>query len=124
MQEWDERLSADLAAAVDIVPEKVIDHERERVVPKVPFDDSLFTRRELALMQTLVTRYGKDFAKPMVNVTHEERGPWSAIWDGGHGNNQRIPYTLAVAENAPNRDVILEAAREYDSITAAQRSQH
>jgi uncharacterized phage-associated protein len=123
MQEWDE-LGTDLAAAVDIVPEKVIDHERERVVPKVPFDDSLFTRRELELMQSLVARYVRDFAKPMVNVTHEERGPWNAIWDGGHGNNQRIPYTLAVAEGAPNRDAILEAAREYDSIAAAQRSQH
>ncbi len=23
------------------------------------------------------------YKKPMVNVTHEERGPWAAIWDNG-----------------------------------------
>ncbi len=123
MQEWED-LSPDLAAAIDIIPVKVIDHEREQVVPKAKFDDSAFTRRELALMQSLVERYAADLSKPMVNVTHEERGPWSTIWDGGHGNNQRIPYTLAIADNSPNRDAILDAAREYDSIVEAQRRQH
>ena len=50
MQEWDE-LESDMAKAVSIVPEKVIDFIRERVVPNIAFDDSLFTRRELRLMK-------------------------------------------------------------------------
>ena len=36
-QEWDAP-APDLAAAIDIVPEKVIDYIRERVVSKRPFD--------------------------------------------------------------------------------------
>ena len=39
MQEWDE-LESDMADAIEIVPEKVIDFIRELVVPKVAFDDS------------------------------------------------------------------------------------
>ncbi len=121
MQEWDDP-SPDFAAAVDIVPERVIDHDRERVIPKVRFDDELFTRRELALMQSIAERHSKDLSKPMVNVTHEERGPWAAIWDDGQGNNQRIPYTLAVPEQSEHREAVLNAALEHQSILEAQRS--
>ncbi len=75
---------------IEIAPEKVIDHVRELVVPKVRFDDSLSTRRELALMQRVVEQHAKDLSKPMVNVTHEEHGPWAAIWDNGRGLNERL----------------------------------
>lgn len=123
VQEWDQ-LEPDLAAAIEIVPEKVIDHVRERVVPRVKFDESLFTRRELGLMQAIVDQHANDLSKPMVNVTHEERGPWATIWDNGRGSNDRIPYSLAVGEGAPNRDAVLEAAREFESIKAAESSRH
>jgi uncharacterized phage-associated protein len=120
-QEW-EQLKPDLAAAIDIVPEQVIDHVRELVVAKVPFDDTLFTRRELALMERIGMEHDKDLSKPMVNVTHVERGPWATIWDNGRGSNERIPYTLAVADGDANRDAVLDAAREYEAICAAERS--
>jgi uncharacterized phage-associated protein len=122
-QEWDQ-LDPDLAAAIEIIPEKVINHVRELVVPRVHFDDSLFTRRELGLMQRIVEQHARDLSKPMVNVTHEERGPWATIWDNGRGLNDRIPYTLGVAESTPNRGAVLEAAREAEGISAAQRSRH
>jgi uncharacterized phage-associated protein len=120
-QEWDQ-LEPDMAAAFDINPEKVIDHVRDLVVPKVRFDDSLFTRRELELMQRIANEHAKDLSKPMVNVTHEERGPWATIWDNGRGFNDRIPYALGISEHAPNRDAVLEAAREYEGIIAAERT--
>lgn len=122
-QEWDQP-EPDLATAFDIVAKPVIDHVRERVVPKVAFDDSHFSRRELALMQRIAQQHNRDLSKPMVNVTHEERGPWAAIWDNGRGSNERIPYTLAVAESAPHRDAILEAALEDEAIAAANRARH
>lgn len=123
MQEWDE-LESDMARAVNIVPEKVIDFIRERVVPKVAFDDSLFTRRELRLMQEISTNFANELTKPLIGFTHEERGPWDKIWDGGRGNNERIPYTLALPDSDPNRDAILEAAREYEGIYAAASHGH
>jgi uncharacterized phage-associated protein len=123
MQEWDE-LEADMARAVDIVPEKVIDYFRERVVPRVRFDESAFTPRELRLMGDLATRFRDELTKPLIGFTHEDRGPWDKIWDNGRGNYERIPYVLAVSDSDPNRDAVLEAAREYEGIAAAAPRGH
>jgi len=120
VQEWDQ-LEPDLANAVDIIPEKVIDYVRERVVAKVPFDDSFFTPRELRLMGDIAARFRDELTRPLIGFTHEDRGPWDKIWDDGRGNNERIPYSLAVSDSDPNRDTILEAAREYEGIAAAAR---
>jgi uncharacterized phage-associated protein len=122
-REWD-RFHPDLSAAIDVVPEKVIDYQRERVVPKIRFDDSLFTKRELRLMEDLAGRFRDDTSAPLVNVTHAERGPWDKIWDGGRGDDERIPYTLAVPDDDPNREAILEAAREHENIAAAISNRH
>ena len=123
VQEWDD-LEADLAQAIDIVPERVIDYDRQRVVPKIEFDDSHFTKRELRLMQELAHRHYDEMTKPLIGLTHQERGPWDKIWDGGRGNNERIPYALAVPDDDPNREAVLEAAREFDAIAAADAIKH
>lgn len=119
-QEWD-ALDADLAQAIDIVPERVIDFMRQKVVPKRSFDDSHFTRRELAIMKSLVQQFRDEKTRPLVNLTHEQRGPWDAIWDQGRGNNQRIPYSLAIQDAHPHREAILESADLDKGIKAAQQ---
>jgi uncharacterized phage-associated protein len=116
-QEWDD-LGTDFSMSIEIVPERVIDYVRERVQPKQPFDESHFSRRELKIMNELTQRFKDDYSKPMVNVTHEERGPWAKIWDDGRGERERIPYSLAVADNDPNRDAVLEAADQYQNIVS------
>ncbi len=123
MQEWED-LDPDMAKAIDIVPEPVIDFIRERVVPKMQFDDALFTRRELRLMAELSAQFFGELTKPLIGFTHAERGPWDKIWDGGKGNNERIPYALALSDSDPNRDAILELAREYEGVAAAAPRGH
>jgi uncharacterized phage-associated protein len=123
MQEWEE-LEADMANAISIVPERDIDFIRERVVPKVAFDDSLFTRRELRLMHERSTNFADELTKPFIGFVQEECGPWAKIWDGGRGNNERIPYSLAVPDSDPNRDAILESARECKGTLAAASYGH
>jgi uncharacterized phage-associated protein len=123
VQEWDD-LEPDLAAAIDIVPEPVFDYDRQRVAPKIAFDDSHFTKRELGLMQELAARHRDEMTRPLIGLTHEERGPWVKIWDDGRGNNARIPYVLAVPDDDPNRETVLEAAREFDAIAAADAFKH
>jgi uncharacterized phage-associated protein len=123
MQEWDQ-LEPDMANAVDILPEKVIDYIRERVVPKIGFDESPFTRRELRLMHDIGARFRDELTKPLIGFTHEDRGPWDKIWDSGRGNNERIPYALALADSDPNREAILDSAREYEGIAAAAPRGH
>jgi len=117
-QEWD-TLRSDLAAAIDIVPEKVIDYTRELVRPKREFDGSEFTKRELKIMASLAERFKDDKSKPLVNITHAERGPWAKIWDDGRGKNERIPYLLAVEDSDPNKESVLEAANLRAGIEAA-----
>ena len=58
-------------------------------------------------------------AKPMINITHAERGPWAAIWDNGRGNLERIPYSLAIRSDDPHGEVVREAAAELEAIRLA-----
>lgn len=118
IQEWF-HLETDLADAIEIQPQKVIDYTRELVVPRRRFQNDLFTKRELRLMQELAARFRDDTSMPLVNVTHAERGPWDKIWDGGRGAFERIPYALAVPDHDPNRDLILESAKEYEDIRSS-----
>jgi uncharacterized phage-associated protein len=122
-QEWD-GFEPDLAAAIDVVPEPVYDYDRLRIEPKAEFDPRHFTKRELQLMQELAERHHDEMTRPLIGLTHEERGPWDKIWDGGHGNDARIPYALAVPDDDPNRKVILQAAAEYDAIVATDSLRH
>ncbi len=123
VQEWDQ-LESDLAAAVDIQPFKVIDYTREQVIARAEFDDSQFTKRELGLMADLAARFREELTKPLVNFTHAELGPWHKIWDDGRGQFERIPFTLAIPDDDPHREAILEAAREFEAIAAADSRQH
>jgi uncharacterized phage-associated protein len=118
-QEWDVP-EADLAAAIDIVPEKIVDYTRETVVPKIGFDGSHFTKRELRIMADLAANLRNSYSKPMVDMTHAELGPWEKIWESGRGNGERIPYTLAIADDDPQRDAIVASSHEYAAIASAQ----
>ena len=121
-EEWDD-MRPDMAAAVEIRPEQVIDYIRETVHPRVAFDPTHFTRRELRLMEDLAQRFRDDLTRPMINVTHEEAGPWSAIWDNGRGRNERIPLNLALRPDDPDKEGVLDSAKHYAGIRAAE-AQH
>lgn len=118
MQEWEE-LKPDLAAVVSIQPERVIDYVRETVVPQAEFDDRHFSKRELRLMEELADRYRDVFSPKMIDVTHVENGAWDRVWNDGQGFDQPIAYDLALAEDAPHREAILEAADEYRAMIGA-----
>ena len=119
VQQWDE-LEEDLSAAIRIEPRPVIDYERQNVVPLRPFDGQHFSKRELRLLAELAIRYHDTLSGKMIDVTHAENGAWAKIWAGGEGNDETIPYQLAIAEDDPNREAVLQAAEEYEAIAAAQ----
>ncbi|HKZ10740.1 MAG TPA: Panacea domain-containing protein [Rhodanobacteraceae bacterium] len=119
VQQWDE-LDDDLAMAIRIEPRPVIDYVRENVVALQPFNDEHFSKRELRLLQEIAERFRDTLSEKMIDVTHAENGAWAKTWDGGNGNDNTIPYTLAIADDDPNREAMLEAASEYEAIAAAQ----
>lgn len=117
VQQWD-AMSADLQQAIMIVPERVSEYWREKVVPLQPFDLDAFTRRELRIMETVATRYRDAMSAEMIDVTHAQNGAWAAVWANGQGGDAVIPYELSLSADDPNRDAVLEAAREYQALTA------
>jgi uncharacterized phage-associated protein len=121
MQEWEE-LEPDFARAIDVVPKQVYDYCRESVEAKSEFDDSHFTKRELRLMESLAERYRKVFSPRMIDVTHAENGAWAKVWNEGQGNYEKIPYELSLADDDPNRDAIIESARDYEALNRASKN--
>lgn len=116
--EW-EQLEPDFSEAVQICPEQVFDYFRERVVPRRNFSDAHFSRRELRLMDQLARKFREELSRPLINFTHRELGPWAMIWDDGRGNQERIPYRLALSDADTDREVILAAASDWQRIRAA-----
>lgn len=119
-QEWEE-LQPDMAACVSIQPEKIIDYYRETVVANAPFDDSHFSKREMRIMADIAGRYRDELSYKMIDVTHAENGAWATVWQDGAGRDKPIDYTLAIADDAPNREAILEAAKEYEAVAQSAR---
>lgn len=120
MSEW-EQFDADLAMAVHIVEEQVIDYVRQTVKLNdgVEFDDEEFSPRQLRIMSDLAEQYKDTRSPTMIDVTHTQNGAWDKVWNGGEGSHQPIPYALAVPENAADRGAILELANEQAMRKAA-----
>lgn len=125
MQE-SEDLDPDLADAIAIEPEQVIDYLRHAVAPRTAFDDSHFTRRELRIMETLAERYRDTRSPAMIDVTHEENGAWAKVWQDGRDMDQPIPYALSLPEDDPSRDAILAIAAEHQALREShgERARH
>lgn len=71
-------------------------------------------------MEDVSVRYRAESPSPLLSLTPEDRAPWDRTRDYGRGSDARIPYSLAIADDDPNREAILEAAREHEGITSAQ----
>lgn len=113
MEEWEE-VGPDLAQAVHIVEEKVIDYDRQavKVNEGIQFIPDVFTPRQIRIMESLAERYRETYSPKLIDVTHEQNSAWEKVWQGGEGAHQRIPYELAIPEAAPERDVLMHIAEE------------
>ncbi len=82
---------------------------------KPKFDDNHFSKRELRIMAELANKYRKAYS-PKIDVTHAENGAWAKVWNNGKGSDHPIPYDLAIPDDDPHQEAILEAAKEYQAI--------
>ena len=60
------------------------------------FDASLFTKRELRILEALAAEYKDVRADDMVEATHLENLPWDKVWNQEGRRQQLIPYTYAL----------------------------
>ena len=120
MEEW-ESPEDDLREFVAIRPELVINHVRETVVPLpgVEFDESDFTPRQGQIMAELAERYRDTMSGQLIDVTHAQNGAWDRVWAGGAGRQESSPYELALPDNFPHREAILDSAAEHKAFARA-----
>lgn len=78
---------------------KVLGAENEwmlTVTPLVPFDNTLFSRRELRLLDKLAQEFRDTKAEDMVEATHLENSPWDKVWSKEQRRQALIPYEYAL----------------------------
>lgn len=113
MEEWEE-FGPDLAQAVHIEEERVIDYDRKavKVNEGVAFNADEFTPRQLRIMEALAKKYCEAYSPKMIDVTHEQNSAWDKVWCDGEGAHRAIPYALAIPDSAPERGALLDIAAE------------
>lgn len=89
-----------------------------RLIAKAPFKDEDLTQRQVSLLATLAQTYkhGHEVLRAAVRAPG---GPWAGTYRNGAGLQSCILYELAL-EGAPNREQILESAREHEMREAAR----
>ena len=75
---------------------KVGSFERQELVPRHGFNEKLFSKYELKLMNDLAKQHFKDTADQMSELSHFETGYWAEVWNGGEGAGDPIPYNLVL----------------------------
>lgn len=120
MEEWEE-LSPDMAQAVHIEYEKVIDYDRQavKINEGIEFNDDYFTPRELRIMQNVAEKYRETYSAKLIDVTHEQNGAWDKVWQQGMGDRNTIPYALAIKDDDANRDLLVEMGAQQHMYQAA-----
>ncbi len=116
MEMWED-LESGTVEGCHVVPEQVHDFVRQtiKVDPDAGFEERLFSRRELRIMQELAEKYQQTVSPEMIDVTHQENGAWDKVWQNGKGAFQAIPYELGIPEENPYADVLREIHKEYQT---------
>lgn len=88
-------------------------------LPGVQVDEEAFTPRQLRILAELAQRYRDTQSAKLIDVTHAQNGAWDRVWQGGQGKQSLIPYELALADDAPQREQVLAVADEQAMYRAA-----
>ena len=86
----------DMADKVEFVERPTRRGPMLTIRPLAAIDESLFSRRELRIMQSLADEYCDTLAEDMIEATHLENQPWHKIYVEEGKRQQMIPYELAL----------------------------
>jgi len=97
----------DMAANVAFVEKLTKRGPMLTVKPLAAFDGSLFSKRELRIMQSLAEEFRDVQSDDIIEATHLENEPWHKIYVDEGKPQHRIPYTLALRKHEEDamRDV-------------------
>ena len=106
--------SSDLSEAVQFQPKETHEGQMLAVLAKLPFDSSLFSKRELKLLERLSYEYRDANANKMVEATHLENMPWHQVYEVEGKKQAEIPYELAVRKD--EKETVMRVAKERDEV--------
>lgn len=100
----------DLGQKIEFVEKPTKHGPMLEVRPLADFDRSLFSKRELSMMQTSADEFRDTQADDMIEAAHLENQPWHRIYVEQGKRQSLIPYELALRsqEAADVREVIDE----------------
>lgn len=78
-------------------------------------DMRYFTKREVKIMERLVEFFRDIRAEDMSRISHDRKLPWSAVYRGGKGSGEPIPYDLAVTSDPMMADALGLSADEINA---------
>lgn len=87
--------------------------------PKANFDGSHFSKRERKLMERLAREFEHHKAEDMIEATHLENQPWDKVFNQWGGQQEKIPYKLAV--RAQEQDEVMAIANEHQQLMGSLR---
>ena len=94
----------------------VENHEVRRVdlTPRVEFDPSFFTERELSIMRDLAVTYDLAYSHEMIEATHVPTQPWHRVYEVEGRRQEKIPYEYALSEE--EAELVEYLTSEYEGI--------
>lgn len=90
-----------------------------KILPKIKFDSSRFTKRELAEMNRLAEIYRESDGQLMSDVTHARKTPWHQIAIVENRPQAVIPYKLALDGRPGSVTEDIASELELDAKAAA-----
>jgi len=66
------------------------------LTPKVPFNQKLFTKREISIMNRLSQLFDDSLSDDMSELSHMKGLPWRKVWANGAGDGKDIPHELSL----------------------------
>lgn len=81
-----------------------------KIVPKIPFNPKLFSKRELRIMESLAKKHATHVADQMVEATHLENLPWHQVFEVEKRKQKQIPYEYALKKS--EKEIIQKLADE------------
>lgn len=67
-----------------------------KIISKEKFNEEIFTKREMKIIEELAEIFGPVPANMMVKCTHLQNNPWDIIYNKGAGRGNYIDYILAL----------------------------
>lgn len=95
---------ADLKSAINLfeVKDDITDALLRRdLKPRGQFDKQWFTKREIKIIERVAEFFKEMGAEDMSEFSHQNKKPWSEIYNGGKGTGRLIPPELVLDTKEP-----------------------